>query len=70
MNSAVLPTAGQVRAKLRGLSHAEVKALAARTAVPFTTVWKIRSGETADPRLETVRAIWPDLTTKQDAAAA
>lgn len=68
--SAPIPAVAEVRAKLGGLAHAECKALATRTGVPFTTLWKIRSGETSDPRLETVRAIWPDLSTKQDAAAA
>lgn len=66
--TAPLPTAAEVRAKLGGLAHAECKALATRTGVPFTTLWKIRSGETADPRLETVRAIWLDLAKPQGAA--
>lgn len=56
-----IPSAEQVREKLLALGHAQVRALAERAAVPFTTAWKIRSGETADPRLETVRQLWPEL---------
>ena len=60
-----IPSADQVRARLQGLSHAQVKALAEASAAPFTTLWKIRSGETADPRIETVRSIWPHLDALQ-----
>jgi predicted transcriptional regulator len=60
MNTSI-PSSEQIRARLHGLSHAEVRALSVRTGAPFTTLWKIRSGETADPRIETVRAIWPAL---------
>lgn len=56
-----LPTAAQVRERLQGLSWAQVQRLCCKTGAPFTTVWKLRSGETADPRLETVRLIWPDI---------
>ena len=56
-----IPTAEVVRARLSNLSYAAVRNLAATSGVPFTTLWKIRSGETADPRLETVRLIWPEL---------
>lgn len=56
-----IPTPAQIRQRLEALSYAEVKALCEKRSVPFTTVWKLRSGETEDPRLETVRAIWPDL---------
>jgi len=56
-----IPSPEELRKRLNALSYAEVKALCERRRVPFTTVWKLRSGETEDPRLETVRAIWPDL---------
>ena len=56
-----IPTSSQLRAKLNALSWAQVQELCRKTGAPFTTVWKIRSGETADPRLETVRLIWPEL---------
>lgn len=56
-----IPTASAVRERLQRLSHAAARKLAASSGVPFTTLWKIRTGDTADPRLETVRAIWPEL---------
>ena len=56
-----IPSPAQVRERLAKLGHAQVQALAAKTGTPFTTLWKIRSGETLDPRLETVRAIWAEL---------
>jgi len=65
-----LPTAAQVRERLQGLSWAQVQQLCRKTGAPFTTVWKLRSGETADPRLETVRLIWPELPAPSTAAAA
>lgn len=56
-----LPTAADVRQLMGKLSHAGMRGLAQRSGVPFTTLWKIRTGETKDPRLETVRVIWPEL---------
>lgn len=64
-----IPSAAELRARLAELGHAQVQALAARASVPFTTLWKIRTGETADPRLETVRAIWPELIGTEGAPA-
>lgn len=54
-----IPSAAAVRARLETMKRAQLVALAKQTDVPFTTLWKIRSGETADPRLETVRKVWP-----------
>ncbi len=65
-----IPTPQDVRDKLSALSHAQVLALAERTAVPFTTLWKVRTGETKNPRLETVFAIWPELMVLDAPAAA
>lgn len=56
-----IPSPAEVRQRLEKLSWAEVQALCQKCRAPFTTVWKLRSGETTDPRLETVRAIWPEL---------
>ena len=57
-----IPSPGDVRARLQTLGRSQLIALSERTGAPFTTLWKIRSGETADPRIETVRAIWPELS--------
>lgn len=53
-----IPSSAEVRSRLQGLTHAELQGLATASQVPFTTLWKIRSGETSDPRLETVRQLW------------
>ena len=56
-----IPSAEEIKALFGGLTHAQVVALAANTGVPFTTLWKIKSGETANPRIETVRQFMPAL---------
>lgn len=55
------PSPEEVRKHLESLSHAEVTALAAESGVPFTTLWKIRQGDTPNPRLKTVHDLWPEL---------
>jgi hypothetical protein len=57
-----IPSAAEVRLRLEKLPHAELKGLACASAVPFTTLWKIRSGETRNPGIETVRQFLPLLT--------
>lgn len=56
-----IPSAQEVRDRLLRLDLAEVRKLAATSGVPFTTLWKVRAGETANPGLDTVRKFWPDL---------
>jgi predicted transcriptional regulator len=56
-----IPTCAELRAKLLTLTWSQVQELSRTTGAPFTTVWKIRDGETVDPRLETVRLIWPHV---------
>jgi len=66
-----LPTVQEIREGLEALSFAEMKSLCEQCRVPFTTAWKLRTGVTTDPRIETVRALWPLLkpaTTKRKAA--
>ena len=52
-----LPTAENVRAWLVPLSRAQLLMLSDLSGVPFGTIWKIKDGQTKDPRIETVRAI-------------
>lgn len=52
-----IPTAATIRAALEALSHAQMQELARTSELPFTTLWKIRAGETTNPRLETVRQL-------------
>ena len=56
-----IPTSAAVRARLEVLGHAQMQALARDSGVPFTTLWKIRSGETDNPRIETVRQFYAAL---------
>lgn len=58
-----IPTAQEVRDKLATLNRSDVQALAQRSGVPFHTLLKIKSGETENPGLETVRLFWPELST-------
>lgn len=55
----VIPASNEVRVKLARLGHAQTLELSRISGVPFTTLWKIRTGETENPRLDTVRQFWP-----------
>ena len=57
-----IPSAEEVRATLGKLSMAQVHVLAGLSGVPWTTLRKIRDGETPNPRLETVRQFAPHVT--------
>lgn len=59
-----IPTANEVRALLAKFTNAETQDLAGKSGVPFTTILKIRTGETSDPRLETVRKLYSALPRK------
>jgi transcriptional regulator with XRE-family HTH domain len=50
------------------LTPTQVEALAERTGVPLPTLIKIRHGQTENPRIETVRALWPELVAAEPAA--
>lgn len=67
--SHVIPSAGEVRSRLQALEPGQLEALAQRSGVPVTTLIKVRNGQTANPRLETVRVIWPELISAEDAPA-
>jgi predicted transcriptional regulator len=59
--NANIPSAQEVRAKLQALSPTTLEALAQRSKVPLSTLVKIKYGQTDNPRIDTVRAIWPEL---------
>lgn len=59
--STTIPSPAEVRAKLAPLTLAQLEELSKRSRVPFTTLVKLRNGQTENPRLETVHAIWPEL---------
>jgi hypothetical protein len=50
-----IPSAEQVRERLQTLRYGQVEKLAAISGVPVTTLWKVRSGDTENPGLDTVR---------------
>lgn len=56
-----IPPASDIQAALAGLTHAQVQVLAKAAGVPFTTLWKIRAGETENPGIETVRKFYPHI---------
>jgi predicted transcriptional regulator len=58
---ATIPAAVEVQATLKALSHSQMQELARLADVPFTTLWKVRSGETANPGIETVRKFVPHI---------
>lgn len=61
MDAINIPGAAEVRDRLARLSYAQMRALAAASGVPFTTLWKVRTGETKNPGVETVRQFWPSI---------
>lgn len=56
-----IPSPADVRARLFPLSAAQLESLASECGVPVTTLVKVRNGQTGNPRLGTVHAIWPRL---------
>lgn len=63
-----IPSAAQVRGALEPMTNAQLQSLAELSGVPFTTLWKVRSGETENPRIETVRMLWPHVSAAKVAA--
>ena len=56
-----MPTPEQVRERLSAMNYTQIMLLSELTDVPFTTLWKVRNGDTQNPRLATVCAIWDEL---------
>jgi predicted transcriptional regulator len=56
-----IPTSTEIRGRLAELSYSQVTALARLSGVPFTTLWKVRNGDTQDPRLDTVAQFLPHI---------
>ena len=63
-----IPSPQTIRERLGALGHSQVQALAKASEVPFTTLWKIRGGETENPGIETVRKFWPHLPERRSKA--
>jgi len=60
-----IPSAEQVRQRLLLTDANDLPRLAEQSGVPFHTLLKIRRGETRNPRIETVRMLWPHLPAGQ-----
>ena len=60
-----IPSIAEVRERLAALTRPQLVELSEKTGAPFHTLLKIRRGETLDPRLETVRAVWPHIANKR-----
>lgn len=58
-----IPSAEEVRGALLGLTYAQMHELSRLAGVPFTTLWKVRCGDTPNPRLDTVRKFAPHIRT-------
>lgn len=59
IQTSVIPAAADVRDALVALSYSQMQELSKRSEVPFTTLWKIRAGETTNPGIETVKKFFP-----------
>ena len=56
-----IPTSNEVRSLLAPLSYTQMTTLARLSGVPFTTLWKVRNGDTQDPRIDTVGQFLPHI---------
>lgn len=56
-----IPTAAEIRERMSSLSYTQVTELARLSGVPLTTLWKVRNGETDNPRIDTVAQFLPHL---------
>lgn len=54
-----IPSADELQRSLARLTTAQLRQLSVYSGVPFTTLWKVRSGETKNPGVETVRQFFP-----------
>jgi hypothetical protein len=56
-----IPSGADLKLLLAPLTNSQLYALEHHSAVPFTTLWKIRAGVTVSPGIETVRRFYPFL---------
>lgn len=56
-----IPSAEQVRARLKDLNLSQIGTLASLSGVPVATIYKIRIGQTSNPGIETVRKFMPHV---------
>lgn len=68
MNGSHIPSPARFRQQMLKLSIPEMRSLCERTGVPYQTAYKLRTGETTDPRLSTVHALWPHVAGRRRAS--
>lgn len=56
-----IPSIQQIQAVLQALPKGELTRISRESGVPFGTLWKVRSGETPNPGIETVRSFMPHI---------
>lgn len=56
-----IPTPETVRQRMADLGYPEIRSLSSVSGVPFTTLLKIKSGETSNPGIGTVGMFWGHL---------
>jgi transcriptional regulator with XRE-family HTH domain len=56
-----IPSLKQIKQRLAGYTMEELKDLAEKSGVGFSTLLKIKLGTTDNPGIETVRKFWPHL---------
>jgi predicted transcriptional regulator len=64
-----IPLTLDFRSRLSALGHAGLQELSKTSTVPFTTLWKIKTGETTNPGIETVKLFAPHIDAAEKAAA-
>jgi len=65
-----IPSTLEFKARLEPMGSSELTELSRLSGVPFHTILKIKTGETTNPGLETVRKFCPFLSTRQPEMAA
>lgn len=61
MNTSI-PSAAEISARLADFKAPHLQRLAELSGVPFHTLLKIKSGETSNPRIDTVRQFAPFIS--------
>lgn len=60
-----IPSASELQALLQPLRTGDLARISKASGVPFGTLWKVRSGETTNPGIETVRRFLPHVLPAQ-----
>jgi len=62
-----IPSISELQALLQPLRTGDLNRISQASGVPFGTLWKVRSGETTNPGIETVRRFLPHIPTAPQA---